>query len=237
MEEMTAHTRAPGGGEDLAQRNSQRKLSDGAAAGIRGPLLLAQVTNDVFLPFHKRLFFMCGMSWGFAGASWFSTLQFLLPAVKGRLGIPASAQGTYPTAFYVGMALGASVLGRVSDTMGRRPALLIAILASATAGFLSAWAFDGYLLAFFLLLQGIGVGGVLPLSNLLFAEWCPAAVRCVALPSLLVLFPLTSPRRVADNSRGKWTVRGRSLASVNCTAINSIWCRCSSVVFSQYHPL
>lgn len=143
-----------------------------------------------FTKFHKFLFILCGNMWGFGGSTWFTTMQFLIPAVKGRFGIPAGAQGLYPTMFYIGMAFGAIAFGQLSDKRGRRPALVYALSMSATAGFFCAISNSAYVLSTFLLIQGFGVGGVLPIANLLFAEWCPAKVRGKWMMYLGFFFPI-----------------------------------------------
>jgi MFS family permease len=103
-------------------------------------------------PLHRRLFLLCGFSWGVGGSAWFSTLQFLLPAVKGWKW-PDSYQGVYPGILYVGMALGAQLFGRIGDTRGRRPALLWALVISSLFGFLAAVAPNPYFLCAALLGQ------------------------------------------------------------------------------------
>jgi AAHS family 4-hydroxybenzoate transporter-like MFS transporter len=128
-------------------------------------------TITKFEPFHSKIFVVSTLTWGLGGSAWFTALQFLIPAVKGKWGWSEHLQGIYPSAFYVGMAIGAAALGRVSDLHGRRSALLIGLVLSSFFGICVAFAPNGYVLVVTLALQGVGVGGLLPIANMLFGEW------------------------------------------------------------------
>ena len=124
-----------------------------------------------FNRFHTKLFVVSMLTWGFGGSAWFTAMQFLIPAVKGKWGWSEHLQGIYPSSFYVGMVFGAAGLGRVSDVYGRRAALLIGLAISSFFGVCVALSPNGYVLVLALAIQGFGVGGLLPIANMLFGEW------------------------------------------------------------------
>ena len=90
----------------------------------------------VFGPAQRRLFALCALMWGMSASFWFTGMQFLLPAVKGKWGLPSRWQGLYASVFYSGMVVGGVVFGRMADRHGRRPVLLACV---AMAGAIPTW--------------------------------------------------------------------------------------------------
>jgi len=81
---------------------------------------------------------------------------------------------------FFGMLLGGTLLGFLSDHIGRRPALLTGLGINATAGLFSSFSFltptIGQLTAW-RFLAGIGIGATVPSLFSLASEWCPKEVR------------------------------------------------------------
>ncbi len=84
------------------------------------------------------------------------------------------------SSIFLGMLIGGTILGFLSDQFGRRPALLFGLTINTTAGLLSAlrcltptiaqltmWRF----------IAGIGIGATVPSIFSLASEWCPKEVR------------------------------------------------------------
>ena len=84
------------------------------------------------------------------------------------------------SSIFLGMLLGGIVLGFLSDTIGRRPALLIGLLTNATAGTLSSIPFltpSFKELTLFRFIAGIGIGSTVPPLFSLASEWSPKEIR------------------------------------------------------------
>ena len=64
-----------------------------------------------FGPFQRRLFALCVLAWATLASFWFTGIQFLLPAVKGKWGVSSRWQGAYASLFYAGMTLTESLPG------------------------------------------------------------------------------------------------------------------------------
>jgi MFS family permease len=81
---------------------------------------------------------------------------------------------------FFGMLIGGTLLGFLSDHIGRRPALLVGLVINATAGLFSSFPFLTPTIAqlvawrFF---AGIGIGATVPSLFSLTSEWCPKEVR------------------------------------------------------------
>lgn len=89
-----------------------------------------------------------------------------------RLSLPAVlASG------FVGMFVGASVLGRFADRVGRRTAFLLNLGIYSAFTLLGAFSLDATMLVVSRFLAGIGIGAELPLVDTYLGELLPARVR------------------------------------------------------------
>ena len=151
--------------------------------------VLALEDIRVFGPFQRRLFALCSLMWAVSASFWFTGMQFLLPAVKGKWGLSSRWQGLYASVFYSGMVVGGIVFGRMSDRYGRRPVLLSCVAIASVFGMAAGAASSVASLVVCLLLQGVGCGGVLPLGSCIFGECCPVHCRGKYLTLLGVSIP------------------------------------------------
>jgi MFS family permease len=81
---------------------------------------------------------------------------------------------------FFGMLIGGTLLGFLSDHIGRRPALLAGLVINATAGLFSSFPFLTPTIAqltAWRFLAGIGIGATVPSLFSLTSEWCPKEVR------------------------------------------------------------
>ncbi|KAL7467715.1 hypothetical protein ACHAXS_007950 [Conticribra weissflogii] len=81
---------------------------------------------------------------------------------------------------FLGMLLGGTILGFLSDQIGRRPALLTGLLLNATAGTLSSIPFmtpTVHELTIIRFVAGVGIGATVPPLFSLASEWSPKEVR------------------------------------------------------------
>lgn len=84
------------------------------------------------------------------------------------------------SSIFLGMLLGGTILGFLSDSIGRRPALLIGLLTNAIAGTLSSIPLltpSFVQLTFFRFIAGIGIGATVPPLFSLASEWSPKEIR------------------------------------------------------------
>eukprot|EP00929_Paragymnodinium_shiwhaense_P102546 TRINITY_DN65743_c0_g1_i1.p1 TRINITY_DN65743_c0_g1~~TRINITY_DN65743_c0_g1_i1.p1 ORF type:complete len:481 (-),score=38.99 TRINITY_DN65743_c0_g1_i1:207-1649(-) len=164
----------------------------GAEQCVDGDEAGAAQADEEYGAFHRRLFVLCGVIWAVGGGGWFTCMQYMLNAVAGRWDLPREASGVYASVFFIGMMVGAPLLGTMSDRWGRRPALLLAMLSSSVAGTACVFAMCAEWLAAFQFLHGVGVGGLLPLAPMLFCEWCPTYCRGRKMSLLSISFPIST---------------------------------------------
>ncbi|KAI9835461.1 MAG: hypothetical protein M1819_002379 [Sarea resinae] len=119
-----------------------------------------------------QLFVLCGFGW-LADNLWLQGVALTLPALTQEFG-PSSTKVRYTTcALFVGLCLGASIWGVLSDVIGRRLAfnctLFLAGVFGLAAGGGPNWVGTCGLFS----ALGVGVGGNLPVDGALFLEFLP----------------------------------------------------------------
>ncbi|SOE49817.1 MFS transporter [Orrella dioscoreae] len=126
--------------------------------------------------FQKRLLGIFGLVWT-ADAMQVLAIGFTVASIAVTFGVGIPEALRTGTAFFLGMLVGAFVLGRLADRIGRRPVLLGAIVIDAVFGIASAFAPDLTWLIVLRFLTGVGVGGTLPVDYAMMAEFLPAQRR------------------------------------------------------------
>jgi len=117
-------------------------------------------------------------------------MSFVAPAIVADWGVARSDLGLVLTASMMGMAVGCVALGRLSDRIGRKGAILSSLLSVCIGSLLSAHAHSLSVLVAWRALTGIGLGGLTPLATTFVAEWSPRRVRTLAVACVLVSVPL-----------------------------------------------
>lgn len=122
--------------------------------------------------FQYRLFVIFGLVW-MADAMQVLSIGFSAPSIASTFGVPVPQALQTGTTFFVGMLVGAFCFGRIADRIGRRPALMLAVVIDAACGVASAFAPSLGWLMVLRFLTGIGVGGTLPVDYTMLAEFLP----------------------------------------------------------------
>ncbi|CAL8282169.1 unnamed protein product [Gadus morhua 'NCC'] len=119
--------------------------------------------------FQWQLFFVLGLALMSDGVEVF-VVGFVLPSAETDMCVPNSGAGWLGSIVYLGMMLGAFFWGGLSDKLGRKQCLLIAMSVNGFFAFLSSFV-QGY--SMFLLcrmVSGFGIGGAVPIVFSYFAE-------------------------------------------------------------------
>ena len=141
------------------------------------PLAIVQRFESVpALPLHMRWATVIGLGCFLDG---FTTLVIAaaLPVLIVTLHIGFSKIGLLISAAFFGMFAGAIVLGILSEQFGRRTIFVWSISIFGALSIACAFAWDFSSLFWLRLLQGIGLGGAVPVAATLAAECLPARVR------------------------------------------------------------
>lgn len=118
------------------------------------------------------------------------SISFAAPGIAADWGINRAALGIVLSMELFGMAVGAVLLGKVADTIGRRPTIL-GCLCLMTAGMASAsMAHDVLTLCIWRVITGLGIGGMLAATNAATAEASNAAHRELTVILMAAGYPL-----------------------------------------------
>jgi hypothetical protein len=135
-----------------------------------------------------QLFILCGFGW-MADNLWLQGVALTLPQLSAEFGVDSNTVRYTTLSLFIGLCIGASFWGIISDVIGRRMAfnftLFIAGIFGVAAGAAPNWIGVCALYA----CLGLGVGGSLPVDGALFLEFLPFASG-----NLLVSRPLAGRR-------------------------------------------
>jgi len=118
------------------------------------------------------------------------SISFASPGIAQEWGIGRAALGIVLSMELVGMSVGAIVLGDVADRIGRRRALL-ACLFIITLGMAAVPTSSSvYQLCAWRLLTGVGIGGMLAVTNAVTAEFSNARRKDLCIALMVVGYPI-----------------------------------------------
>jgi AAHS family 4-hydroxybenzoate transporter-like MFS transporter len=104
-------------------------------------------------------------------------IPLLAPAIARDWALPSSAFGAIFSSGPVGLIIGGFTIGWIADLIGRRGALIVAMIVMTLATFATAFARDVPELLVCRILTGIGFGGVVPAAAALVSEFMPTRTR------------------------------------------------------------
>ncbi|MEH3146706.1 MAG: MFS transporter [Methylobacterium frigidaeris] len=147
-------------------------LDTGAWTGLQRHAVMLAALTVIFVGFDSQL------------------IGFAIPALSRDWGVTSAAFAPVVAAGLIGMAVGSLLAGRVGDRAGRRRAILISVatLGSATAAVGLADSLGA--LAVLRFITGLGIGGVLPATATLAAEFVPSRHRTMVVTATVVCVPL-----------------------------------------------
>ncbi|MET0361055.1 MAG: MFS transporter [Sphingobium sp.] len=115
-----------------------------------------------------------------------------VPSVAQDLAVQPGALGPALAAGLVGMAIGALLLGTLADRFGRRPMMIALMLLVGAASLATAASGDLWQLAFWRLVTGLGLGGMVPVATSLTAEYAPKRRRTAMVTLMICCISLGS---------------------------------------------
>jgi AAHS family 4-hydroxybenzoate transporter-like MFS transporter len=119
-------------------------------------------------------------------------MGFLAPDIIREWGISRAAFGLVMGAAPIGLAIGAIVVGPLSDRWGRKKPLMTAILLFGVFNLLSAYSGSLVELAALRFLTGLGLGAAMPITTTLLSEYVPEGKRGSLLAFMFTGFGLGS---------------------------------------------
>jgi benzoate transport len=117
------------------------------------------------------------------------SISFASPGITAEWGIQRGALGLVLVAELVGMAIGSITLGGVADKIGRRPLMLGCLVLMAGGMFMVTTTHSLYVLSFWRVVTGLGIGGMLAAINAVAAEFASARRKHLSVSLMSIGYP------------------------------------------------
>jgi len=161
-----------------------------AAVGAGPSVDIGRVLDDgPYTTMQKIVVFMAAMAIvtdGFDG----QLIGFAIPSIIKEWGITRGAFAPAVAAGLLGMAIGSTCAGLFADRFGRRFAVIASVFIFGSATCAIGFAPDVLTIAGLRFIAGLGIGGALPSSTTMTAEFTPARRRTLAVTATIVCYPL-----------------------------------------------
>lgn len=144
----------------------------------------AVIDDAGYRPFHTRLLvYSCGGP--FCDGYVLGIIAIALPSLALDLHLTPSGQGLIAAASLLGMVVGGTVFGYLTDRLGRQLMYTIDLLALAVGSAAQFWVRDPWQLFALRFLLGIAVGADYPIASALLAEFAPRNRRGMLLAAMI----------------------------------------------------
>lgn len=166
------------------RRNVDPGSADPGSADV-GDLL----DNGPFTSMQKFVVMLAALSIvmdGFDG----QLIGFAIPMMIQEWGITREAFAPAVASGLIGMGIGSASAGLFADRYGRRMAVIVSVFVFGTATCAIGLAPDALTVAVLRFIAGLGIGGALPSSTTVTAEFTPARRRTLAVTATIVCVPL-----------------------------------------------
>lgn len=145
-------------------------------ATIDAARLIGRIERLPKTPWHLRARLIVGTATFFDGFD-LQVIAYALPVLVGAWKLKPDEIGYLISAGFVGQTIGALIFGWLAERLGRIPALAISVGIFAVMSLVCAFAANYQSLLTFRLLQGIGIGGEVPVAAAYISEMAKAKGR------------------------------------------------------------
>ncbi|MDO4905998.1 MAG: MFS transporter [Lautropia sp.] len=119
-----------------------------------------------------------------------AAIGYIAPSLMGDWGIAKGDLAPVLSAALMGMAVGALLIGPLSDRFGRKRLLLTAVAVMGMACLGSAFSTDIQMLTWLRFVTGLGLGAAMPNAVTLVSEYAPTSRRALLTTAMFCGFPL-----------------------------------------------
>ena len=190
--------------------------------------LAALIDGRKLTPFNWMLMILSWLITMFDGLD-MMMVSFTAPYMRDELNLTTTQLGHVFSAGTAGMVVGGLAFTYVGDRIGRRPTIIFAGLAFGILTFLTGFARSYELLVTLRFLDGLAIGGLLPLAWALNIEFVPKHIRATVIAFIMMGFsigssvagPLTNWLAPVYGWEGVYFVGGG--ATILCAIMLVIW--------------
>lgn len=129
-----------------------------------------------FNRFHTGLTILTGLVFISAGFN-SQVVAYIIPLALREWDLSPVAAGTMISASHMGVMFGAIGFGMISDRLGRKKTIILALIFLSMFGSSTYFAPNYEIFCLLRFLAGLGIGGAVPLSVTMLSEFSPAAIR------------------------------------------------------------
>lgn len=119
-------------------------------------------------------------------------MGFTLPGIVGEFKLTPGQAGFLASSVFSGMLLGGIIVGTLADSIGRKNALIFAIVVYGLMGLCAAFAPSYESLVIIRVVQGFGLGAEVPLVFTYLSEFLPARRRGMLIASIVAFWQASS---------------------------------------------
>lgn len=131
-------------------------------------------------------------------------ITFAGPGISREWGLGPGALGIVISTGLLGMGLGSLLVAPVADVIGRRPMIMLCLVAMAFGMLLSATSHDVYALSIWRVITGLGIGGMLASVNAMVAEYSNDQRRDLCVGLYTIGYPIGG---VLGGAMAAWLLR------------------------------
>src|SRR6202044_3571629 len=159
------------------------------SAELASAELVARLDRLPFSKWHRQLFILCFLGVMFDACD-FALFGMALPPGAREFGLNPAQAGLLATVGLVGAFLGALFWGTISDYIGRRTSFQATVGLFALFTGLVAVSWNILSLSVFRFLSNFGLGGEVPVTLTLSAEYSPGRIRGAMSGNIMAAFPV-----------------------------------------------
>ena len=118
------------------------------------------------------------------------SISFASPGIAKEWGVSRAALGLVLSMELIGMAVGSIILGNIADRIGRRKTLMVSLVIMGLGMYLETHATGVVVLSAYRLFTGLGIGGMLAVTNAVVAEFSNAKLKSMFVAIMSAGYPV-----------------------------------------------
>jgi MFS transporter, putative metabolite:H+ symporter len=153
--------------------------------------IIGALNNSSFTKQHLAFYLVIVFCHFFDGYD-IQMMGFVLPGIVGEFKLSPQQAGLLASSVFFGMLAGGIIIGTIADRVGRKYALIFAVVVYGVMGLAAGLTNDYSTLMAIRVIQGFGLGAEVPLVFTYLSEFLPARHRGVLIASIVAFWQASS---------------------------------------------